>query len=84
MGAVALHPATVTAGAVEDSVTMYPVAPTLSVAVKVVMGTVSKVEVAGIAKVLTAGVVVSATASVMVTVALLLVDTFPAASLAQA
>jgi hypothetical protein len=63
---------------------MYAVTPTLSVAVKVLIGTVSEVEVAGIAKVLTVGGVVSATTSVMVTVALMLVDTLFAPSFAQA
>ena len=55
---------------------------TLSVAVKVVMGTVSVVAVAGTVKAVTVGLVVSE--SVIVTVALLLADTFPAASFAQA
>jgi hypothetical protein len=57
----------------------------LSVAVKVVIATVSEVDVTGIVKDETVGGVVSATGgSVIVVVALRLFDTFPAASFAQA
>ncbi len=62
--------------------TRYPVTPTLSVAVKLLIATVSEVEVAGMENAVTVGGVVSG--RVTVTVALLLVDTLPAASLAQA
>jgi hypothetical protein len=53
----------------------------LSVAAKVVMGTVRLVAVAGMLKAVTVGAVVS---RVMVTEALRLAETLPAASLAQA
>jgi hypothetical protein len=57
----------------------------LSVAVKVVIVTVSEVEVVGMVKNETVGGVVSAVGgSVIVVVALRLFDTFPAASFAQA
>jgi hypothetical protein len=60
---------------------MYPVTPVSSDAVKLVIGTVRLVEVVGIVKAVTLGGAVSP--SVMVTVALRLVETLPAASLAQ-
>ena len=73
------------AGAVADSVTIYPVTPTLSVAVKVVMETVNEEDVAGMVNPVTVGGVVSAAGgSVMVTEALRLVETLLAASFAQA
>jgi hypothetical protein len=56
--------------------------PTLSVAVRVVIVTVSEPEVAGIEKAVTVGGIGSV--KVIVTEALLLVETLPAASLAQA
>jgi hypothetical protein len=58
------------------------VTPILSDAVKVETGTIRDVDVAGMAKAVTVGAVVSG--RVMMTPALLLADTFPAASLAQA
>jgi len=61
---------------------MYPVKETLSVAVMLLIDTVSDEDVAGTVKAVTIGAVVSI--SVMVTLALLLADTLPAASLAQA
>ena len=69
-------------GAPEVWVIRYPVTPTASVAVKVVMLAVSDVDVGGIAKAVTLGAVVSG--RVMVTEALRFVETLPAASLAQA
>jgi hypothetical protein len=81
VGAVADHPAAEAAGAVAFSVIIYPVTATLSVAVKRAIGTLSEVAVAGIVNPVTVGAVVS---MVMVTEALRLVDTLPAASLAQA
>jgi hypothetical protein len=80
-GAAADHPAAVADGAVGDSFAVYPVTATLSVAVKVVIETERDVAVAGMLNAVTVGAVVS---SVIVTDALLLVDTLPAASLAQA
>ena len=82
MGTVADHPLPVAEGVVDDSLTMQPVTPTLSVAVKLVIGTVRLVAVAGMVKAVTVGAVVSE--RVMVTEALLLVDTLPAASLPHA
>ena len=71
--------------------TLNPVTATLSVAVKVVIETVSAEEAAGIVKPVTVGAIVSVGGgggggggSVIVTLALLLADTLPAASLAQA
>ena len=72
----------VAAGAVADSVMMYPVTPTLSVAVKVVIETVNEEDVAGIVNAVTLGAVASG--SVIVTEALRLVETLLAASFAQA
>jgi len=66
-------------GGVALVVIIYPVTPTLSVAVNPDTGTVSDVEVVGMLKAVTAGGVVS-----MLTIALGLDDTLPAASLAQA
>jgi hypothetical protein len=81
---VAAHPGFEDAGVVADSVSRYPVTPTLSVAVKVVIATVSEVDVTGIVKDETVGGVVSAVGGrVIVVVALRLFDTFPAASFAQ-
>jgi hypothetical protein len=79
--AVADHPVAEAAGAVAVSVIIYPVTAMLSVAVKRVIGILSEVAVAGIVNPVTVGAVVS---MVMVTEALRLVDTLPAASLAQA
>ena len=62
--------------------TMKPVTAMLSVAVKLLIGTVSDVAVAGIVNVLTVGFVVSDVVIVIVTEALFPVDTLPAASLA--
>ena len=57
----------------------------MSVAVKAVIETVSELEVAGMVKEFSVGGVVSAVGgSVIVHVSLRLVDTFPAASFAQA
>ena len=53
------QPAAPAAGALEDSVNMYPVTPTLSVAVKVEMEMVSVVAVAGMVKAVTVGAVAS-------------------------
>jgi hypothetical protein len=81
---VAIQPETLAAGAVEDSVAMKPVTPTLSVAVNDVIGTVNDVEVAGIVNELTVGGCVSgAGGSVIVVGELREVETLPAASLAQ-
>ena len=66
----------------DDSVTIYPVTATLSLAVKLLMATVRLVAVDGMVKAVTVGFVVSG--SVMVTESLAPVETFPAASLAQA
>jgi hypothetical protein len=49
-----------------------------------VIATVNELEVAGMLKAVTVGAVVSVVAIVIVTLALLLVDTLPAASFAQA
>ncbi len=66
-------------------VTRYPATPMLSVAVNDRIETVNDVEVAGKEKEVTAGGVISGPAGrVITTVALLLVDTFPAPSFAQA
>ena len=59
MGAVADHPAAEVTGVVDDSLTRYPVTPTSSVAVKLVIDTVKEVAVAGIVKAVTVGGVVS-------------------------
>ncbi len=59
MGGDAVHPAAVAAGLVAESVTRYPVTPTLSVAVNEVTATVRLVEVAGIVNAVTVGGVVS-------------------------
>jgi hypothetical protein len=69
-------------GAVADSVIMYPVTPTSSVAVKAVMGTVNELKVPGMLNAVTVGGVASA--SVTVVEALRLVETLSAPSLAQA
>ena len=66
----------------DDSVTRYPVTAVLSVAVKVVTGTVKEDEVGGTTKAVTVGAVVSA--RVIVTLSFKGAETFPAASLAQA
>jgi hypothetical protein len=81
-GTVADHPLAVADGVVADSLMKYPVTATLSVAVKVAMGTVSVVAVAGMVKAVMVGGVASD--SVIVTAAVMLADTLPAASLAQA
>ena len=70
------------AGAVANSVTIYPVTPTVSVAVKVLIETTNEEAVAGMVNPVTMGAAVSG--RVIVTEALLLVETLPAASLAQA
>ena len=79
---MALQPAAEAEGIDELSVTRYPVTPVASVAVKVVIATVSEVEVAGIVNPVTTGAVVSG--RVIVIVSLRGAETFPAASLAQA
>ena len=84
VGAVEDQPAAVEAGFVADSLIRYPVTPTLSVAVKRVIGTLSEFEVAGTEKPVTVGAVVSDELNVTVTEALRLAETFPAASLAHA
>ncbi len=66
----------------EVSFTMYPVTPTSSVAVKLVIEMVNDDDVAGMTKAVTVGGVVSA--RVTVVVALFPAETLPAASLAQA
>jgi hypothetical protein len=58
------------------------VTPILSLATKALIATVSELEVEGIVKVVTVGAVASG--RVTVTEALLLAETLPAASLAQA
>jgi hypothetical protein len=82
VGAVLDHPLVAGEGALDDSPTMYPVTSRLSVAVKLVIGTVRVLAVAGTENAVTVGAVVSG--SVMVMETLWLVDTLPAASLAQA
>ncbi len=85
VGAAAVHPVAKAVGLVADSVTLWPVTATLSVAVKAEIGTVNELEVAGMLNVLTVGGVVSDVGGrVIVHVSLRLVDTFPAASFAQA
>ena len=69
-------------GFVDVSVTMYPVTPTLSVAVNDVIGTVNDVDVDGMSNDVTVGSSVSG--SVIVVVSLRLSDTFPAPSFAHA
>ncbi len=59
MGRFVAQPAAVAEGVVDVSVNKYPVTPTLSVAVKVVIDIVSEFEVAGIEKAVTVGGVVS-------------------------
>ncbi len=72
-------------GVVEDVVIRYPATPILSVAVNDRMATVSVLAVAGRLKEVTDGGVVSAPVdNVITTVALKLLDTFPAASFAYA
>jgi hypothetical protein len=69
-GGVAPHPALPARGGVDDSVTINPLTPdppTLSAAVKVLMGTVKEADVAGITKPVTLGGIVSA-GRMMVTV----------------
>jgi hypothetical protein len=58
-GAVADHPPPAAGGALGVSVTTYPVTPTLSVAVKVLIGTLSVVAVTGTVKAVTVGGVAS-------------------------
>ena len=80
-----LQPAAPAEGVDDEVVKRYPATPILSVAVNVNMETVNVVEVAGSEKDVTVGGVVSGPAgSVIATAALLLVDTFPAPSFAQA
>ena len=81
-GAEAVQPAAPAAGEVVLSVSMYPVTPMLSVAVKLLIATVRDAAVAGIMKTVIAGAVVSG--RVMVTDLLIFGDILPAASLAQA
>ena len=59
-GGVALHPLEVARGAVAVLVSLYPVTPTLSVAVNILIGTTSEFHVAGILNAVTLGRVVSA------------------------
>jgi hypothetical protein len=65
------------------SVTKYPVTPTLSEAMKLLIGTVSVLDVAGMTNPVTVGGVVSA-GSAIVTEALKLDETLPPPSLAHA
>ena len=79
----AVQPAAPAAGLVALWLTRYPVTPTASVAVRVVIGTVSEAEVAGMVKTETTGAVVSgAGGSVIVTEAATPLETLPARSLA--
>jgi hypothetical protein len=55
VGAVAIQPEALAAGAVDDSVIMNPVTPTLSVAVNDVIETVNDAEVDGIVNAVTVG-----------------------------
>jgi hypothetical protein len=82
VGTVDDQPVAAAEGLVEDSLTKKPVTLTLSVAVRLVIETVSDVAVVGTVKAVTVGTVVSG--NVMVVVADLLIDTLPAASLAHA
>ena len=59
VGADEAHPDAPTEGVVDASVNKYPVTPTLSVAVSVVMETDSAVDVAGIVNAVTVGAKVS-------------------------
>ena len=61
VGAVAVQPVAEAAGAVDNSVTMYPVTPTLSVAVRLEIETARELEVVEIVNPVTEGAVVSAT-----------------------
>jgi hypothetical protein len=70
---------------VEVPVRRYPVTPTLSVALSALIDTVSEFDVAGMLKAVTTGAIVSPVGgNVMVTFAFRLLETLPAASLAQA
>jgi len=87
VGGDAVQPLVLAAGAVADSVILYPVTPTLSEAEMTLMGTARESEVAGMVKAVTVGAVVSGPdpgVIVIVVVALRLADTLPAASLAHA
>ena len=72
---MAVQPAAPAAGAVLLSVTLKPVTPTLSPAVKLLIGTVREVAVAGIEKPVTDGTVVSGTGLFTVTATALEVAT---------
>jgi hypothetical protein len=63
---------------------MYPVTPTLSVAVMVVIGTINEPDVAGTVNTVTVGGVVSVTELLTVTMTPAEVAVLPAASLATA
>lgn len=76
------HPAAVAVGGSELSVIRYPVIPTLSLTLKLTIGTVSDVDVLGKANLITVGAVVSG--KVMVTVADFPAETLPEASLVHA
>jgi len=82
VGAVADQPAAPDTGAVALSVIKYPVTPILSVAVNALAETERDVAVAGMVNVFTVGTMTSGSA--IVTAVLLLAETLPAASLAQA
>ena len=82
LGAEADQPAADADGAMLDSFASKPVTPTLSDAVKLVIGTVSEADVAGMVNPVTVGATLSA--SVTVTLALRFAETLPAASLAHA
>jgi len=85
VGAVALQPPAVAAGFADVSVRRYPVTPTASVAVRLVIDTVNELAVAGMLNAVTTGAVVSPVGGrVMVTLSLMLLDTLPAASFAHA
>jgi hypothetical protein len=70
VGALDVHPAVVEAGAVDDSVSMYPVTPTLSEAVNTIPVIVREDEVDGIVKVPITGLVVSVEITLLVKTAL--------------
>ena len=82
VGAVAVQPVAVAAGAVALSVIRKPVTPTASLALSPVTDTVNDVEVVGRVKVPTVGATTSG--RVMVVEAERLLEMLPAASLAQA
>ena len=72
VGALVVHPESLTDGVDDASVTRYPVTATLSVAVNVLIETASVVDVAGIVKAVTAGGVISIGTTIVNTCALLM------------